>query len=62
MELIRFIQAALFSAVFAVLAAPALAFAQAAPETAGSGGWVLLVIFGALALGIALFTRSQRKK
>jgi hypothetical protein len=62
MERIRFIQAALFSAAFAILAAPPLALAQAAPERAGGGGWVLLLIFGALVVGIIWFTRSQRRR
>lgn len=62
MERIKFIQAALYGMALAVLASPALASAQAAPQTAGGGGWILLVIFGVLALGIALFTMSQRKK
>jgi hypothetical protein len=63
MERIRFIQAALFSAAIATLAVPALALAQAeAPQRSGSGGWFLLVLFAALAVGITLFTRSQRRK
>jgi hypothetical protein len=62
MERIRFIQAALFSAATATLVAPTLALAQAAPQQAGGGGWILLAIFGALVVGITLFTRSQRRK
>jgi fatty acid desaturase len=62
MERIKFIQAALFSAAFAMLAAPALALAQAAPERAGGGGWVLLLVFGALVVAIIWFTLSQRRR
>ena len=62
MERIRFIQAALFGAAVAILGAPALALAQAAPQSGGGGAWFLLVIFGALAIGNALFTPSQRRK
>lgn len=62
MERIRFIQAALSSVALAILASPALASAQAAPQSAGGGGWILLAIFGVLAIGITLFTMSQRKK
>jgi uncharacterized protein HemX len=62
MERIRFIQAALTSVALAILASPALASAQAAPQSGGGGGWVLLVIFGALAIGITVFTMSQRRK
>jgi hypothetical protein len=61
MERIRFIQAALFSAAIAVVGAPALALAQAAPERAGGGGWVLLVVFGALVVAIVGYTLSQRR-
>jgi hypothetical protein len=62
MQLIRFIQAALFSAAVAVLGAPALALAQAAPQGGGGGAWLLLVIFGGFAVAITLFARSQRRK
>ena len=62
MERIRIIQAALFSAAIAILGAPSLALAQAAPQSSGGGGWFLLVIFGAMVVGITLFTISQRKK
>jgi hypothetical protein len=62
MERINFIQAALASVALAILASPALASAQAAPQGGGGGGWVLLAIFGALAIGITVFTMSQRKK
>jgi hypothetical protein len=62
MERNRFIEAALCSVAFAILASPALAMAQAAPQSGGGGGWLLLVIFGALAVAITVFTVSQRRK
>lgn len=62
MQRITSIQAALSSVALAILASPALASAQAGPQGSGGGGWVLLVLFAALAIAITMFTRSQRRK
>ena len=54
---------ALSTAVAAIVGVPAITFAQAAaPERAGGGGWVLLVVFGLLAVAIVWFTMSQRRR
>ena len=53
---------ALFTAAFAILGAPGLALAQSEPQRAGSGAWVLPVIFGTLAVAIIWFTRKQRRQ
>jgi hypothetical protein len=64
MEQNKYIQAASFSAAFAIFVAPALALAQVAPERGGGSfnfGWVILLFVIAMAIAVIWFTMSQRR-